>query len=1455
MAQGLDLICMVIFFLFLIHPSSQQVTGFVFNGFRQGDLHVDGVAQILPGGLLQLTNTSEQKMGHAFFKQPFEFNLSGSLTFSTHFVCAMVRQRGVTGGNGIAFFLSPTMDLSNADATQYFGLFNTTTNRSPSSHIFAIELDTVQSAEFDDIDNNHVGIDVNSLTSIESAPASYFSDKEGLNKSITLLSGDSIQVWIDYDGAVLNVSLAPLGIQKPSRSLLSRSINLSEVIQDRMFVGFSAATGQLANNHYILGWSFSRSKALLQNLDISKLPQVPRPPKPSKKPPLLLILLLVLLGIILLALLGGAYLYRRNKYAEVREEWEKEYGPHRYSYKSMYKATKGFHKDGFLGKGGFGEVYKGTLPQDIDIAVKRFSHDGERGMKQFVAEIASMGRLDHRNLVPLLGYCRRKGEFLLVSKYMPNGSLDQFLFHNKEPSLPWSKRLPILKGIASALHYLHTGATQVVLHRDVKASNVMLDTNFIAKLGDFGMARLHDHGANPNTTGAVGTVGYMAPELTSMGASTKTDVYAFGAFILEVACGRRPVEPTMEIEKQFLVEWVCDCWRKRSLLDARDPKLSGEGESSSSLESMEMVMKLGLICTNFLPESRPEMEEVVRYLNGRRLLPDFSPESPGIGILSPVMVGGSSSVMASSPANETMSSPSGYTLVMLGAEVKGKVRKFCYGEASRSRSQLKHPGLCGNLRLAEQPDIKMFKSTQCAACKVREDLHIRSRLSDSSSAMARWLLQILIISSLHLFSLSNQQETRFVYDNFTNQENLYLDKSARILPSGLLQLTSASEHQMGHTFYNKPIDFSSSGSLSFSTHFVCALVPKPGVEGGHGIAFVISPSMDFSHAESTRYLGVFNVSSSEASSTRVLAVELDTIWNPDFKDINNNHVGIDVNSPLSVAIASASYYSDMKGSNESINLLSGKPIQVWVDYEGTMLNVTIAPLEVQKPSRPLLSHPINISENFPNISRLFVGFSAATGTAISDQYILWWSFSTNRGSLQRLDISKLPEVPHPKAPHKKLSPLVIILPVGLAVGVLGVLAGLYFRRRKKYSEVSETWEKEFDAHRFSYRTLYKATKGFSKDEFLGKGGFGEVYRGNLPQGREIAVKRVSHNGDEGVKQFVAEVVSMRCLKHRNLVPLFGYCRRKRELLLVSEYMPNGSLDEHLFDDQKPVLSWPQRLVAVKGIASALCYLHTGADQVVLHRDVKASNIMLDAEFNGRLGDFGMARFHDHGANAATTAAVGTIGYMAPELITMGASTGTDVYAFGVFMLEVTCGRRPVEPQLQVEKRHMIKWVCECWKKDSLLDATDPRLEGEYIPEEVEMVMKLGLLCSNIVPESRPTMEQVVLYLNKNLPLPDFSPYTLGIGTFAPVLVDASSLVVSSASWNWSAPSMSSSSNHSPYAYQAPDQPWGQTIDTTNSLHLVAESEKPPKIVSTPVKTATLPAEDLESNLSSLSSQR
>ncbi|CAH8380793.1 unnamed protein product [Eruca vesicaria subsp. sativa] len=351
MAQGLHLTLMI-FFVHLICISSQQETGFIYNGFGQTDLYTDGVARILPEGQLQLTDGSGQKMGHAFFKKPFEFTSPESLSFSTHFVCALVPKPGYIGGHGIAFVMSASMDLTHAVATQFLGLFNISTHGSSSSHLVAVELDTALSAEFDDINANHVGIDVNSLISIESTPASYFSEIKGKNESIQLLSGAPIQVWVDYGENVVNVYLAPHKIQKPSQPLLSTSLNLSESFPDRkIFIGFSGATGTLISYQYILGWSFSRNKESLQTLDVTKLPRVPPHKAKNERPSVLLIVLLILLAVVLFLVLGAAFVYRRRKYAELREEWEKEYGPHRFSYKALYKATQGFHKDGLVGKG------------------------------------------------------------------------------------------------------------------------------------------------------------------------------------------------------------------------------------------------------------------------------------------------------------------------------------------------------------------------------------------------------------------------------------------------------------------------------------------------------------------------------------------------------------------------------------------------------------------------------------------------------------------------------------------------------------------------------------------------------------------------------------------------------------------------------------------------------------------------------------------------------------------------------------------------------------------------------------------------------------------------------------------------------------------------------------------------------------------------------------------------
>ncbi|KAI9153963.1 hypothetical protein LWI28_019048 [Acer negundo] len=337
-------------------------------------------------------------------------------------------------------------------------------------------------------------------------------------------------------------------------------------------------------------------------------------------------------------------------------------------------------------------------------------------------------------------------------------------------------------------------------------------------------------------------------------------------------------------------------------------------------------------------------------------------------------------------------------------------------------------------------------------------------------------------------------------------------------------------------------------------------------------------------------------------------------------------------------------------------------------------------------------------------------------------------------------------------PHIKI--LIAVLST-LTIVLLGVLICFKMYRRFTQFEILEDWELDCP-HRFTYRDLYRATKGFKESEVIGVGGFGAVYKGVLPtSGIEVAVKKVSRNSIQGMREFAAEIESLGRLRHKHLINLQGWCKRKNDLLLVYDYIPNGSLDSLLFENmqtrqQGSILSWEERFNIIKGIASGLLYLHEEWEQVVIHRDIKSSNVLIDDDMNARLGDFGLARLFDHGKISHTTNVVGTIGYIAPELARTGkASACTDVFAYGVLLLEIATGRRPLDTGSFI----LVDWVLEFKQSGQILDVVDPKLGSSYVVEEMELVLGLGLICSHQRPEARPTMRQVLKYLNGDDLLP------------------------------------------------------------------------------------------------------
>ncbi|VAH44463.1 unnamed protein product [Triticum turgidum subsp. durum] len=563
-------------------------------------------------------------------------------------------------------------------------------------------------------------------------------------------------------------------------------------------------------------------------------------------------------------------------------------------------------------------------------------------------------------------------------------------------------------------------------------------------------------------------------------------------------------------------------------------------------------------------------------------------------------------------------------------------------------------------------------------------------------------------------SSSDDDGRQFAYNGFVGA-NLTLNGGATVTPNGLLMLTNGTLHTKGQAFHPSPLPFHTEANgtgvvRSFSTTFVFAIFGPYAYLSSHGLTFFASASREvLSTALPGQFLGLLNGTNGNQSA-RIFAVELDTLLNADFRDINSNHVGVDINSLISIDSADAGYYDDTTGRFQNLSLISRKAMQVWVDYDGmaTEITVTMAPLGMARPKKPLLRTTVDLSGVVQ--STAYAGFSSATAS------------------------------------------VALVFAVGIGVCI-------FVRRRLKYSELREDWEDAFGPHRFSYKDLFHATKGFSNKTLLGVGGFGSVYRGKLRKpDKEIAVKRVSHESRQGMKEFVAEVASIGRLRHRNLVPLLGYCRRKAELLLVYDYMPNGSLDKYLYDGSAGTLDWPQRFHIIRGVASGLLYLHEDWEQVVIHRDVKASNVLLDSEMNGRLGDFGLARLYDHGADAQTTHVVGTMGYLAPELGHTGKATpSTDVFAFGAFLLEITCGRRPIEQNERNSRIVLVDWVIEQWRNGLIVDVADTRIPDGFNPDKVSLVLKLALLCSHPLPTARPTMRQVMQYLDGDMLLPDLSP--------------------------------------------------------------------------------------------------
>ncbi|KAL9346786.1 hypothetical protein Peur_061639 [Populus x canadensis] len=345
-----------------------------------------------------------------------------------------------------------------------------------------------------------------------------------------------------------------------------------------------------------------------------------------------------------------------------------------------------------------------------------------------------------------------------------------------------------------------------------------------------------------------------------------------------------------------------------------------------------------------------------------------------------------------------------------------------------------------------------------------------------------------------------------------------------------------------------------------------------------------------------------------------------------------------------------------------------------------------------------------------------------------------------------------------KSNDSREKPMLAVLAPSIALPwfLVSLFAYLWLKKRAKKGNELQVNSTSTELEYFKLSTITAATNNFSPANKLGQGGFGSVYKGLLANAKEVAIKRLSRSSGQGTEEFKNEVMVIAMLQHRNLVKLLGYCTQDGEQMLIYEYLPNKSLDSFLFHESRILLlDWRKRFDIIVGIARGILYLHQDSRLRIIHRDLKCSNILLDAEMNPKISDFGMAKiFEGNQTEDRTRRVVGTYGYMSPEYAVLGNfSVKSDVFSFGVMLLEIVSGKNNNRFYQQNPPLTLIGYVWELWRQDKALEIVDPSLHELYRPREALKCIQIGLLCVQEDAADRPSMLAVVFMLSNETEIP------------------------------------------------------------------------------------------------------
>ncbi|MQM13018.1 hypothetical protein Taro_045942, partial [Colocasia esculenta] len=1109
------------------------------------------------------------------------------------------------------------------------------------------------------------------------------------------------------------------------------------------------------------------------------------------------------------------------------------------SFEFIAAITNNFSDSNKLGEGGFGKVYKGITSTGEEVAVKRLSQGSSQGQEEFKNEVDLIAKLQHRNLVKLLGSCIQGEERILIYEYVPNGSLSNFLFDSaKQVLLDWERRFNIIKGIARGLVYLHQDSRLKVVHRDLKTSNVLLDENKNPKISDFGMARIF--GGNQSgciTHRVAGTYGYMSPEYAMEGHySVKSDVYSFGVLLLEIISGRRNnIFYHNDVCLNLLTYGLpgCDYQQTRQLCfgsGAEEGRLEEEGNGGGGGGAEQGKAK----------ETAAELFFAVG--NSRRITERRGTRSMA-GLFTPISVlllAASFPLLLVSAADDTLIPGEvvfkNQSLVSAGGAFA--LGFFSPGGNSTPSSTNRYLGIWYN-KIPVRTVVWVANREKpvadpAAVLTVTSDRNIAVRDSKGAVFWSSGVAAVPNGTVAVLLDTGNlvlrQGDGSYAWQSFDDPTDTFLPEMK--LRSNFR--TGVAQHMVA---WRSPQD-PSPGNFSFgidpltSLQIITRQGTKPYWRSHVWNGKSLSGARETSAAASQYVLRVSRDAQEISISFSPTTGSAPARYTMDPRGTLKMLVWAEAMGDWALAWSRPSKFCDpydrcgpsgvcdSSGNATTCRCLQGflpRNQTEWDTRNFTGGCVRRVALRCDKGDRffkaqrmklpDRLTLMANRTESQCQVECLYscqcTAYAYANMSVGSDttRCLLWLGELMDLENVQnggedlnvRLIASEMVTDAQTGGSSDSGRNLVLVLLPSLAAGVLLLgAAGYLLRRRIEEKSIpihpslfyfvgSCCWpdtnsfccaekRKKRAAILFGdlsvsnalvdkditelplidFSTIASATDNFSDSNELGRGGFGPVYKGTLSPGHEIAVKRLSRGSRQGFQEFKNEVELIARLQHTNLVRLLGWCTHENEKLLIYEYLPNKSLDKFIFDPSRSAeLNWSKRLHIIEGIAQGLLYLHHYSRLHVIHRDLKSSNILLDGAMNPKISDFGLARiFGGNQTEANTSKVVGTYGYISPEYALDGIfSDKSDVFSFGVIILEIVTGKRSTGYYPYKESLNLLGYAWQLWEEGRALELVDSSIGSSTNDSEVMKCIQLGLLCTQENAAGRPTTKSVVLMLS------------------------------------------------------------------------------------------------------------